>query len=68
MIEADVQEAKNEDRTVDAVLALTPAAFEKTLQTLEKEMLACAKNLEFEKAASLRDRMTAMKQMRFYGR
>ena len=33
-------------------------ALAKTLKTLEKQMLAHAKNLEFEKAAAIRDEIT----------
>lgn len=34
-----------------------PADIPKLVKTLRKEMLACAKNLDFEKAAALRDRI-----------
>lgn len=44
------------------VLALSPKQFEKKLSTIEKEMLKCAKNLEFEKAAKLRDDIILLKK------
>jgi excinuclease ABC subunit B len=37
----------------------------KEIKRLEKEMLAAAKNLEFEKAAELRDQMQAIKRLMF---
>ena len=39
-----------------AVYIANPGALAKLIAKLEKEMFACAKNLEFEKAAELRDR------------
>ncbi|MHB9119418.1 MAG: excinuclease ABC subunit UvrB [Burkholderiales bacterium] len=38
----------------------------KQLKKIEKDMLACAKNMEFEKAAELRDQLKELK-LRFYG-
>ncbi len=38
----------------------------KQLKQIEKDMLACAKNMEFEKAADLRDQLKELK-LRFYG-
>jgi excinuclease ABC subunit B len=35
------------------------------LRRLEKEMVACARNLEFEKAAELRDRLAELKKRVF---
>jgi excinuclease ABC subunit B len=35
------------------------------LRRLEKEMVACAKNLEFEKAAKLRDQLVELKKRLF---
>jgi len=35
------------------------------VKRLEKEMLDCARNLEFERAAQLRDRLKALKQRLF---
>lgn len=44
------------------VLVLSPKQFEKKLIGMEKEMLKCAKNLEFEKAAKLRDEIMQLKR------
>ena len=38
---------------------------EKELKLLEREMLAAAKNLEFERAAQLRDRLVELKEAMF---
>jgi excinuclease ABC subunit B len=35
------------------------------VKRIEKEMLACARNLEFERAAQLRDRLNALKERLF---
>lgn len=40
----------------------TPSALGKKLKLLEKQMLECAKNLEFEKAAEIRDEIHALEQ------
>lgn len=45
--------------------ALSPEALAKALARLEKEMLAHARNLEFEQAARLRDRISAIREQRF---
>ncbi len=45
---------------------MTEKQLVKELKRVEKEMLDCARNLEFEKAAQLRDRLRELKQ-RFYG-
>ncbi|MBI3936995.1 MAG: excinuclease ABC subunit UvrB [Betaproteobacteria bacterium] len=37
------------------------------IKRLEKEMLECARNLEFERAAALRDRLKELKQQLFIG-
>ena len=54
----------NETMDLD-VIALTPKQVEKKLSELEKDMFAAAKNLEFEKAAGLRDQMAAL-QKKYY--
>ncbi len=46
---------------------LSPAALGKLLRKLEKEMYACAKNLEFEAAASIRDRIHRIRKNQFQG-
>jgi len=45
---------------------MTEKQLVKELKRIEKEMLAAAKNLEFEKAAQLRDKLKELKQ-KFYG-
>ena len=44
---------------------LTPAALSKQLKLLEEKMHEHAKNLEFEEAAALRDKVTDIKQKAF---
>ena len=44
------------------LLKLSPKQFEKKLAVMEKEMIHAAKNLEFEKAAKIRDEMVQMKK------
>ena len=44
---------------------LTPAALSKQLKLLEEKMHEHAKNLEFEEAAALRDKLTDIKQKAF---
>ncbi|MDP1574086.1 MAG: excinuclease ABC subunit UvrB [Coxiellaceae bacterium] len=44
------------------ILKLSPKQFEKKLAGMEKEMIYAAKNLEFEKAAKLRDEMAQIKK------
>ena len=45
--------------------ALTPKALAKKLKTLEHDMFESAKNLEFEKAAKIRDEIDALKNQVF---
>ncbi len=56
---AKASEGKGADRK------LTPAQGEKEIRRLEKEMLTHARNLEFEKAAALRDRIEAIEKIVF---
>jgi excinuclease ABC subunit B len=42
--------------------ALAPDALGKVIAKLEKQMYTCAKNLEFEKAAQLRDKIRAIRE------
>lgn len=44
------------------ILSLSPKQLEKKLNAMETEMLEHAKNLEFEKAAKIRDEMNQIKQ------
>ncbi|TFG66500.1 MAG: excinuclease ABC subunit B, partial [Anaerolineales bacterium] len=48
------QDAEDRDRAVEE---LEPAALEKLIRELEKEMRTAAGNWEFEKAATLRDQI-----------
>ncbi|MGH8752670.1 MAG: UvrB/UvrC motif-containing protein, partial [Burkholderiales bacterium] len=45
--------------------AMSEKELTREVKRLEKEMLACAKNLEFERAAELRDRLKELKQRLF---
>ncbi|HLD84582.1 MAG TPA: excinuclease ABC subunit UvrB, partial [Coxiellaceae bacterium] len=45
-----------------SLLKLSPKQFEKKLNSLENEMLHCAKNLEFERAGKIRDEIIVLKQ------
>jgi excinuclease ABC subunit B len=47
--------------------ALSEAQYEKEIKRVEKEMLEAAKNLEFERAAELRDLLTSLRQRLFVG-
>ena len=54
---------------IEAVKSVEPTAVENTtdiqvmIENLHDEMLLCAENLEFEKAAELRDRINRLKEM-----
>jgi excinuclease ABC subunit B len=52
-------------QTVAAYKVLDEKALTKRIKKLEKEMLDAAKNLEFEKAAELRDQLRELKQVLF---
>ena len=52
-------------RAEAASLALSEKDLTREVKRLEKEMLECARNLEFERAASLRDTLKALKQKLF---
>jgi len=52
-------------QTVAAYKVLDEKALTKRIKKLEKEMLDAAKNLEFEKAAELRDQLKDLKQVLF---
>ena len=47
--------------------ALSEAQYAKEIKRVEKEMLEAAKNLEFERAAELRDLLTSLRQRLFVG-
>ncbi len=64
----DPDEAKREQRAAQAKAkyeAMPEKDLERELKQLEKQMFDAAKNLEFEKAAELRDRLHALKQQLF---
>ncbi|MBK9116179.1 MAG: excinuclease ABC subunit UvrB [Betaproteobacteria bacterium] len=64
----DPDEAKREQRAAQAKAkyeAMPEKDMERELKQLERQMLEAAKNLEFEKAAELRDRLHALKQQMF---
>jgi excinuclease ABC subunit B len=64
----DPDEAKKEQRAAQARAkyeAMPEKDLERELKQLEKQMLDAAKNLEFEKAAELRDRLHQLKQQLF---
>ncbi len=64
----DADEAKKEQRAAQAKAkyeTMPEKDLERELKQLEKQMLDAAKNLEFEKAAELRDRLHALKQQLF---
>ena len=52
-------------QTVAAYKVMSEKDLNKQVKKLEKEMLEAAKNLEFEKAAELRDRLRALKEVLF---
>ncbi|MFO1324593.1 MAG: excinuclease ABC subunit UvrB [Burkholderiales bacterium] len=64
----DPDEAKKEQRAAQAKAkyeAMPEKEMERELKALEKQMLDAARNLEFEKAAELRDRLYSLKQQMF---
>ncbi|MDE3021004.1 MAG: excinuclease ABC subunit UvrB [Pseudomonadota bacterium] len=54
-----------QEKTRNAIKNLDEKKAAKEIKHLEKEMLAAAKNLEFERAATLRDKLKMMKQLLF---
>jgi excinuclease ABC subunit B len=64
----DPDEAKKEQKAAQTRAryeAMPEKDMEKELKTLERQMIEAAKNLEFEKAAELRDRLYQMKEQLF---
>lgn len=61
--------AKEAEKVVEQIDAasLTPAQLSKTLSRLEDEMYQAAKDLDFEKAAALRDQLHTLQQAAFIG-
>jgi len=64
----DPEEAKKEQKAAQAKAryeAMPEKDMQKELKMLEKQMIEAAKNLEFEKAAELRDRLYQLKEQMF---
>jgi len=57
----DLPEAKMVAEEEQEYYRMSPKELGKLLKKLEKEMYACAKNLEFEKAAGIRDRINRIR-------
>ena len=51
----------------DQEMDLSPQALAKNIKALEQQMHKCAKDLEFEEAARIRDELTALKHRAFVG-
>jgi excinuclease ABC subunit B len=67
----DMETAEEELRVAQELAGyehLTEKELTKEIKQLEKEMLACAKNLEFERAAQLRDKLAELKHLLFGGK
>ncbi len=61
----DMEDVRHFQKTVkeqEKYLAMSEKQIAKEISRLEKEMLAAAKNLEFEKAAKLRDQMKKLRE------
>ncbi|MGH8618531.1 MAG: excinuclease ABC subunit UvrB [Burkholderiales bacterium] len=66
----DVKEAREERRAAQveaAYEAMSEKAMTRELKRLEKDMLEAARNLEFERAAQLRDELKKLKERLFVG-
>ena len=65
----DKNEAKAAQKAIEVIdpSSLTPAQLSKTLSRLEDEMYQAAKDLDFEKAAALRDQLHTLQQAAFIG-
>jgi excinuclease ABC subunit B len=64
----DPDEAKKEQKAAQAKAryeAMPEKDMERELKALEKQMLEAARNLEFERAAELRDRLYQLKEQMF---
>ena len=64
----DIETAQKELKVAQEVASykhLDDKKLAKEIKQLEKEMLACAKNLEFERAAQLRDKLNEIKALLF---
>jgi excinuclease ABC subunit B len=66
----DTDQARQELKAAQASAryeTMSEKALTRELKRVEKEMLECAKNLEFERAAELRDQLKELKQRLFIG-
>jgi excinuclease ABC subunit B len=66
----DTDQARHELKAAQAAAryeTMSEKALTRELKRVEKEMLECAKNLEFEHAAELRDQLKELKQRLFIG-
>ncbi len=66
----DSDQARQELKAAQAAAryeTMSEKALTRELKRVEKEMLECAKNLEFERAAELRDQLKELKQRLFIG-
>jgi excinuclease ABC subunit B len=66
----DTDQARQELKAAQALAryeTMSEKALTRELKRVEKEMLECAKNLEFERAAELRDQLKELKQRLFIG-
>ncbi|MGH8599734.1 MAG: excinuclease ABC subunit UvrB [Burkholderiales bacterium] len=66
----DTDQARHELKAAQAAAryeTMSEKALTRELKRVEKEMLECAKNLEFERAAELRDQLKELKQRLFIG-
>jgi excinuclease ABC subunit B len=64
----DIETAQRELKAAQEMASyrhLDEKTLTREIKQLEKEMLACAKNLEFERAAQLRDRLKEVKHLLF---
>jgi excinuclease ABC subunit B len=59
------EEASRAAQTEATYLALSEKDLTREVKRLEREMLECARNLEFERAAKLRDALKALKEKLF---
>jgi excinuclease ABC subunit B len=59
------KETAKEQKETAKVEAMSEKQIAKQIQKMEKQMLDCAKNLEFEKAAQIRDELSRLKQRVF---
>ncbi len=61
----DLRAAEALSRSMEGTEALSEKDLSKRIKQLEKDMLEAARNLEFEKAARLRDQLAILKEQAF---